>query len=285
MQVMSLNAWGGKLQDRLLPFIEEACPDVLCLQEVVHTPLADKGWLTYRDQGIELAQRARFFDEVSRALPDHVAVFCPAAQGDLWDGDTRYDSQWGLATFVRRSLPIVAQKQGFVHGAFSPYGYGDHPRSRSAHAVRVFDYEKGFPVTIAQLHGLRDLAGKRDTPARLEQARRLAALVQSVAEPGDRIVVCGDFNVLPESRTFQVMAEIGLTDLVTGRGFRSTRTSHYKKPETFADYMFVNSALADAPFEVLETPEVSDHRPLRLRIDKGAQIEIGSDCTDLIRES
>ncbi|MCG8598228.1 MAG: endonuclease/exonuclease/phosphatase family protein [Kiloniellales bacterium] len=267
---MSLNGWGGKLQDRLLPFIAETCPDVLCLQEVVHTPQADKAWLTYRDRDIELAQRARFFEEVSGALPDHVAVFCPAARGDLWDGDRRYDSQWGLATFVRKSLPIIAQKQGFVHRAFSPYGYGDHPRPRNAHAVRIFDYERGFPVTVVHLHGLRDLAGKQDTPARLAQARRLASLTQSVAESDDRTVVCGDFNVLPESRTFQVMAEIGLRDLVTGRGFQSTRTSHYKKPGKFADYMFVSSALADASFAVLDTPEVSDHRPLLLSIDKGA---------------
>lgn len=263
---MCLNGWGGRLNDALVPYVSTTSPDILCLQEVVHTPRADKDWLIYRDGGQELPQRARFFDDVRRALPDHAAVFCPAAQGDLWDGNTRYDSQWGLATFVRNSLPVIAQNQGFVHGAFSPYGYGDHPRSRSAHAVRVFDYAAGLPVTIAHMHGLRDLAGKHDTPARLEQARRFAALVRAVAAEGDRMVVCGDFNVLPESETFRIFDEMGLTELVTTCGHTGTRTSYYRKSGQFADYMLVSAELQDAPFEVVRDPEVSDHCPLLLDV-------------------
>jgi endonuclease/exonuclease/phosphatase family metal-dependent hydrolase len=116
------------------------------------------------------------------------------------------------------------------------------------------------------MHGLRDLDGKMDKPERLAQARRLADLASRVAEEGDRLVVCGDFNVEPGSRTFDILAEIGLTDLVTTRGFTDTRTSHYKKPGRFADYMFVNARVAVLAFDVVEEPEVSDHRPLVLEI-------------------
>lgn len=264
MQIMSLNGWGGKLHDRLIPFLAQAAPDVLCLQEVVHTPDSEKPWLSYRDQGIELPQRANFFDEVSAALPDHVAVFCPAARGDLWDGDARIDSQWGLATFVHKSLAIVAQNQGFVHGQFGANGYGNHPRSRSAHAVRIYDFDKGYPIVIGHMHGLRDLAGKQDMPARQMQAHRLAALVKSVAQEGDRMVVCGDFNVLPDSETFDILAKIDLVDLVVRHGFTDTRTSHYQKPQRFADYLLVNALTDYASFDVLKEPEVSDHCPLVL---------------------
>lgn len=267
MQIMCLNGWGGTLHDRLIPYIAATDPDVLCLQEVVHTPQAACDWLTYRDGGTELPQRARLFEEICDALPGHTATFCPAAQGGLWDGEIRHDSQWGLATFVRKSLPIVAQHQAFVHGAFSPYGYGEHPRPRNAHAVRVFDYERGAAMTVAHMHGLRDLAGKQDTPERLEQARRLAAIVRLVAQENDHLVVCGDFNVLPGTRTFEVLGELGLTDLVTARGYTGTRTSHYRKDGRFADYMLVSSGLRHASFEVVEEPEVSDHRPLVLRTE------------------
>ena len=266
MQIMSLNGWGGRLHRELLSYLAASRPDVLCIQEVVYTPQSPEPWLVYRDQDAELPQRANLFDELREIFPEHVATFCPTAQGDLWRGKERFASQWGLATFVRRSLPIIAQVQGFVHGTFSPDGYGDHPRSRNAHAVRVFDFDKGFPITIAHMHGLRDLGGKRDTPERLAQAERLAALVQSIAEDGDRLVVCGDFNVAPDSRTFDLLSAIGLTDLVTTRGFTSTRTSHYRKEGQFADYMLINDLLAGASFDVVEQPEVSDHRPLVLRI-------------------
>ena len=264
MRLMCLNGWGGKLHDPLISYLKTVDPDVLCLQEVVNTPDTDREWLTYRDVGAELPQRANFFAEVSNALPDHVAWFCPAARGDLWDGDTRYDSLWGLATFARRSLPAIGQAQGFVHGAFGADGYGDHPRSRNAHVVRLFDFRAGHPVVVAHMHGLRDLAGKQDTPARLVQARRLADLVRSVAEEGDRVVVCGDFNVLPDSGTFDILGGLGLRDLVTARGFTDTRTSHYAKANRFADYMLVNAAVEIGRFDVVEAPEGSDHRPLLL---------------------
>lgn len=264
MRLMCLNGWGGRLHDALIPYLGESDPDVLCLQEVVHTPSARSGWLTYRDGGGELPQRANFFADVRRALPDHVATFCPAARGDLWDGDTRHASLWGLATFVRKSFPVIGQAQGFVHGAFSPDGYGDHPRPRTAHAVRLFDPGRGHAATIAHMHGLRDPGGKHDTPERLAQARRLAALVRSVAEEGERLIVCGDFNVLPGSATFDVLRELGLAELVSGRGFTDTRTSYYAKPERFADYMTVNAAVKVESFDVVREPEVSDHRPLVL---------------------
>ena len=37
MRLMCLNAWGGTLHDELLAFLAAETPDVLCLQEVIHT--------------------------------------------------------------------------------------------------------------------------------------------------------------------------------------------------------------------------------------------------------
>lgn len=263
---MCLNGWGGRLHEELIAYVGAARPDILCLQEVVRTPGAPRAWMTYRDLGRELPQRANFFDEVGSALPDHVATFCPAAQGDLYDGELAFASQWGLATYVSKSLPIIGQAQGFVHGAFSPDGYGEHPRSRSAHVVRVYDFATRQPITVGHMHGLRDLSGKRDTPARLVQAQKFAALLRSVAAPGDAVVACGDFNVEPDSATFAILAELGLADLVHTRGFTDTRTSWYEKSGRYADYMLVSAGLRDAAFEVVVAPEVSDHRALRLTI-------------------
>jgi len=266
VKIMSLNAWGGRLYDELAAFIAAQAPDVLCLQEVVRTAGAPGPWLTYRDHGIELPQRANLFDDIAAILPSHDAVFCPAAQGDLWDADRALPSQWGLATFVRSEIPVTAQAHGFVHGEFSPHGYGAHPRSRTAHAVRLFDYATDRAVTIAHMHGLRDPGGKHNTPERLAQAHRLVSLTRSVASPSDAIVMCGDFNVLPGSETFEVLKAFGMTDLVTGRGFGSTRTAWYSKPEPFADYMLVNAAVRVKDFNVVTQPEVSDHCPLWLEI-------------------
>lgn len=162
---------------------------------------------------------------------------------------------------------MIAQHQGFVHKAYSPHGYGDHPRSRSTHAVRVFDYSQNRPFTIAHMHGLRDLRdlrGKIDTPERVAQARRFLALAQQVAEPGDATVLCGDFNVGPQSETLKILTEAGFVDLVTTRTARGTRNSLYPKPERHADYLMVNQHVNVSHFEVIFEPEVSDHCPLIL---------------------
>lgn len=264
VRLICLNGWGGRLHDALVDYVKEADPDVLCLQEVIRTPSAARDWLTYRDDGAELPQRANFHDDLRRALPGHVAMFCPASRGGLWDGTVRHDSLWGLATFVRGSIPVIGQRQGFVHGDFSADGYGAHPRPRTGHAVRLFDPEAHHAVTVAHMHGLRDPRGKHDTPARRVQARKMAGLVRAVARPRERLVVCGDFNVLPGSATFEVLGGLGLTDLVTTRGFTDTRTSHYAKPGRYADYMLVNDAVKVEAFDVVREPEVSDHRPLVL---------------------
>jgi hypothetical protein len=266
MKIMSLNGWGGKLHSELLAFLEKEEPDVLCLQEVVHSPLANEDWLTYRDGDHVLPQRANFFKDVCQALPDHAATFCPAAQGVLWDGERAVPSRWGLATFVHQSFPVIAQAQDFVFKAYLPDGYGDHPRSRTAHAVRLDDHERERTVCITHMHGLRDLNGKGDTPQRLEQAHRLLDLSRRISRPEDLVVICGDFNVEPGSETLRVLEAAGLTELVTGRGFASTRTSHYSKPGRFADYMLVGRPHAVKAFEVVYEPEVSDHCPLLLKI-------------------
>lgn len=262
MRIMSLNAWGGTLHAELLSYLAETAPDVLCLQEIIDSPETDREWLEYRDGPHVLPQRANLFSEIRRALPDHAAFFCPAAQGALWDGDRPVPSRWGLASFIHRSLPVIGQAQGFVHKGYEADGFGTHPRSRNAHAIRVFDHAGDRAVVVSQMHGLRDLAGKGDTPERLAQAERFLALTRQIAEPGDRVVMCGDFNVEPDSTTLRLLACAGMTELVTAGGFAGTRTSSYKKPGKFADYMLIDDPAVVKSFKVVRSPEVSDHCPL-----------------------
>lgn len=263
MKIVSLNAWGGRLFEQLSDYLANEQPDVLCLQEVVYAPGSPSAWLDYRDDGQNLPQRADMLRDILRVLPHHGVTFCPAACGTLWLGERPIPALWGLATFLGPELTVVGQHQGFVHGDFSPAGFGPHPRSRTAHVVRVFHPEEGG-VTVGHMHGLRDPNGKMDTPVRGEQARKFATMIQNVLQPGDPVVACGDFNVLPGSETFRVMTRVAPYNLVTLRGFDGTRTSYYPKPQRWADYMLVNGPLKDAAFDVPDTPEVSDHRPLVL---------------------
>ena len=266
MRIMCLNGWGGTLHDKIVPYLAESAPDILCLQEVIRTPGCNHGWLTYRDGHHILPQRADFFCDIADVLPDHVGIFCPAVQGVLWHEDQPFPSQSGLATFVHKSYPIISQIQKFVHLDYSPHGYGEHPRPRNAHGVRIYDYQQERSVSITHMHGLRDMRGKMDTPERAAQTRRLLDCSSLISEPDDAVIICGDFNVEPQSETLEILRDAGMSELVTGRGFDGTRNSYYQKPGRFADYMMVNDKVEVLDFQVVSDPEVSDHCPLILEI-------------------
>lgn len=265
-RILSLNTGGGRLHAPLAAYLSVCGADLLCLQEMVHTPLAAGDWLTYRGHGPDLPQRANLHRELAALLPRHHAWFAPAARGRLHDGDRAVWSQFGLSTLLDDRHAVLGSVTDFVHGDFSPEGWGEHPRPRNAHVLRLRREDSGQVLTVCQLHGLRDEAGKGDTPARIAQAQALSALIRRVRREAEPLVVCGDLNVLPGSKTFAILGELGLADLVTTRGFTDTRTSFYTKPGRYADYMLVTSGVEVAAFDVATEPEVSDHRALVLDI-------------------
>lgn len=262
MRIVSVNAWGGARYDDLAAWLPTAGADVVCLQEVTRTA-GLSGWTSFADGERSLPQRANLHDDVRRLLPSHDGLFLASDAGPVTDdAGRRHQQDFGLGTYISEELPVVGMASAFVHGR-----YVDHAewtvtdRPRAVQAVRVVDRTAARTVCVVQLHGLRDPAGKGDTPARQEQAERLAAFVEATREPGDLVVVAGDLNLMPDSATFDVLRGIGLHDLV---GTADTRTSSYPKPVRHASYLLVSDPEAVAGFRVRAEPEVSDHRVLEL---------------------
>ncbi|MFI1990611.1 endonuclease/exonuclease/phosphatase family protein [Actinoplanes sp. NPDC020271] len=262
MRITSVNAWGGALFDQLVAWLPESKADVVCLQEVTRTP-GLPGWTRFEDAHRSLPQRADLFDDVRAALPDHQAIFVASDSGPVRDdAGVGHRQDFGVATLVAEHVPVVGVDSTFVHGEFTDHDeWAADDRPRVALAVRAVDRAAGRNVWVVQLHGLRDPAGKGDTPARRQQAERLVALLRRLRGPKDLVVVCGDLNLLPSSETFGMLAEIGFTDLV---GEADTRTSHYGKPVRHASYLLVSDVAAIGRFEIMTEPEVSDHRALLL---------------------
>ncbi|MEO1059201.1 MAG: endonuclease/exonuclease/phosphatase family protein [Actinomycetota bacterium] len=261
---MSLNAWGGAVFDQLQAWLPICGADVLCLQEVTHTEGLD-GWTEFNDGERALPQRADLFADVQRTMPSMAGTYAPSDAGPVRGADGRvHHQQFGVATFVERSIHVVEYRTAFIHGSYVDHQeWTTSDRPRVALSARVADPSSDRRVLIIQLHGLRDPAGKSDTPARRRQAERIAAFVDDAAATGDLVVVCGDFNLLPDSATFEQLRRVGLTELV---GTADTRTSLYAKPVRHANYMLISDPQAVVRLDVLSTPEVSDHRPLVLDI-------------------
>jgi endonuclease/exonuclease/phosphatase family metal-dependent hydrolase len=264
VQIISLNAWGGTMYDPLADWLGTCEADVLCVQEVTRTPNLS-GWTRFDDGERSLPQRADLFDDISAALPCHRGRFGASDRGPVRGPDGSIHRQdFGIALFVREDVPILGEDRAFVHGAF--VDHDDWPvaeRPRIAQAARLRDRQSGRTLAITHLHGLRDPAGKDDTPERRRQARLLVSLIAGTSKPEDLVVVCGDLNLLPGSETFRALGEIGLVDLV---GTADTRTSLYNGPVRHANYMLVSEPETVKGFEVQKAPEISDHRPLVLDI-------------------
>ena len=264
MRVVSLNAWGGAVFDALADWLPRCGADVLCLQEVTHT-VGLAGWTRFDDGERTLPQRASLIDDVRALLPRYQAMFVSCDSGPVFDeAGNRHRQEFGIALFVHDRLPIVHTETAFVHGAYQAHDEWPHSgRPRQAQGVRIVDTHSGRVIAVTHLHGLRDAAGKGDTPARVAQAHRLATLSERVGQGADVAVVCGDLNLLPTSTTFAILAAAGLTDLI---GTADTRTSRYRKDVRHANYMLVSEPSTVLRCEAPAVPEVSDHRYLVLEL-------------------
>lgn len=262
VKIVSINSWGGAMYDELVAWLKTVGADVICLQEVTRTPHRS-GWATFADGERTLPQRLNLFDDVSAVLPGYSPYFVANDAGPVTDGDgLELRQDFGIATWVRGDVPVVGLDARFVHSQFVDHAeWNIDDRPRAALTVTVRDRVAERFVSVIQLHGLRDPAGKGDSPIRLEQARKLADIVEHVRPVSDVTVLCGDLNLLPSSETFTLLAEDGMTDLV---GEADTRTSIYTKQTRSASYLLVSSRTAVQSFEIVGAPEVSDHRALML---------------------
>lgn len=263
MKILTLNCWGGRIPS-LPGFLAQIEADVYCLQEVYSAPKGTPPFFTPR---IDWPIHVRLFEELSERLPDHRASFYPMTEGWMFDeAEKKHRIQSGIATFVKRTLPIIKERMEFT-GAYQHNKGKEIPPSRNMHSIQIWRSDVQKPLTVTHMHGLWIPNGKGDTPERIKQAYVLKYMCQDMwgdGKDGD-MVVCGDFNVLPESATFRILGSLGLKELVTGNGHTGTRTGFYtRSPERFADYMFVSDSLVKNNFEVLTRPEVSDHCPLLL---------------------
>ena len=262
MRIVSLNAWGGQVWPALGSYLSGVGADVLCLQEMIHATEPCPSWLAYRDAYRNLYQRSDLFADIYAGLPDHRAEFWPAVEGPLEDNSGRsFRSQHGLGQWIAPGLQVLGRYDGFVHGGFRKDGWGAEPVPRGFQAVKVTKPGRARPVTIAHFHGLRDADGKHDTQARRVQAQAACALLSQITHPAEDVVLAGDFNVLPDSDTLQILSDWGLRDLV---GDRDTRTTLYPKPVRSANYLMVSRSVGVGAFDAPASPVVSDHRPLVL---------------------
>lgn len=255
LSIMTLNVWGGRLLPELEVFLskrqQDLGIDVFCFQEVFSSPGRER----------ELDPKG-FYPELFRAmerlLPSYMGLFIPSVNDLSFDHWVDYPMAYGLAFFIRRSLPIISLRSELVHShplLFDPSAPGTTPRTLGMLVTEV----DGVRIGIANLHGLWNAKGKTDCPERISQSNTTIHLLGPPFP--ERHILCGDFNLLPTTESFAILTR-GRRDLVSENGVLNTRSSHYLKAERYADYILLAGDVSPVEFEVCKD-EVSDHLPLR----------------------
>ena len=243
MKILSLNTWGGRAGNKeLLDFIKSHNDvDVFCFQEIW------QGGQDYADVWSGDIDTA-LFKNIGNVLEDHIGFFRP-----------HWADFFGLALFVKKDLKIKEEGEIFVHRS-KDFTKGDfttnHPRN-----IQYVTIETPSGLrTICNFHGLWTGGGKDDTEERITQSEKIIKFLEELKNPS---ILCGDFNLLLESKSLKMFEDFGMKNLIKEFNITSTRSSHYTKPVRFADYTFVSKDIQVNDFKVLPD-EVSDHLAMYL---------------------
>ena len=237
-------------------FFKQHAPttDVFCLQEVWSAPHehldgAMAGGIPINHDDV----MSYGLQEISETLADFEPLFHP-----------HFGDNYGLMMLVKKKWLIRSSGEVFVYlykGHYpSETDVGNH--ARNIQYVTLENRET--PLTIINFHGLWNGKGKTDSEERLEQSEKIINFTRTLDHP---VVLCGDFNLKPETESLQKFEKAGLRNLIKEYGITSTRTSHYTKPEKFADYVFTSPEIKVGHFQVL-SDEVSDHAPLLVEFNE-----------------
>jgi hypothetical protein len=266
LRIVSLNLWGGQALDSLLDFVRQQAPqaDIFCFREMLHAP---------KLLPLACGFRTTLYRDLTALLPDFEGTFDPVVSWDEPAGD-RADNgtetgrlvrvPFGLATFARRTLPIVARHATKIieHQDTLDAVPGLHDIVRW---LQLTDLSvPGGSLLVANYHGIARPGSKLDSDERLEQSRAIRRTVAAHAGP---VVLIGDFNLLPDTESVRLLGG-GLRNLVIERAIPSTRSRlnpYYGTPQEqpHADYAFISPELCVAAFEVPDV-QISDHLPLIL---------------------
>ncbi len=244
LKIVSLNTWGGRIPEPLFDFFRKNKDiDIFCLQEIYQNApepvVEDKG------------DRLNLYSEIAEILSDHVGYFRPHLK-----------DYFGIAIFVRKNITVKNEGDVFVYDSVSSMK-GNH--SRNLQFIKV-EYE-GNIFNVHNFHGLWNGGGKTDTEDRFEQSKRIKQFLDSIEE---RKILCGDFNLLPDTQSIKIIEETGMENLISTHGITLTRSPIYFATKgadspTYADYAFVSKDIVVKDFRVLPD-EVSDHFPLYLEV-------------------
>lgn len=242
MKVMTLNVWQGRLERVLLKHLETLDIDFACMQEAVEYEGTPAGLASsYKKIGNSLHLPHQFFSPLtSMKLGSKNIAF----------GNVTYSN-----------LPFSETSTIFTRGEYKDnfdFDADDYNVRAFQHSLIEID---GKELHLLNHHGHHIDAHKLGDEETMRQAQQIADYIKTL---DGGVVLCGDFNLSPESQSIQYLDGL-LSNLSVENSLKTTRSQLTYKNEV-CDYIFVNKHIEVKGFSMDETI-ISDHNALVLDFD------------------
>ena len=253
LKIISLNTWGGQIEGIMDFFESNKDVDVFCLQEIIEVKDENLEGNEFAKENKEknIKQDLRFFSSLKNIFKNHNGYFYPC-----------YKDCFGLSIFIKKDLEILKEGEIIIYEGNNLNN--DHDHARNMEFVKL-NINNIIIINILNVHGLWTGTGKDDTEDRIKQSENIINFLKTLE---GEIVLCGDFNLNPNTESIKMIENFGLKNLIKENNISTTRTSLYSRREVspFADYTFVSNTVEVKSFEIMPD-EVSDHAAMKLVIN------------------
>ena len=239
---MTLNVWQGRLERVLLRHLETLDIDFACMQEAVDYSSRSGGLVSS-------------FEKIGKSMQLDQQFFSPLTSMKLGNSDIKFGN------VIYSKYPFSAADTIFTRGAYKDSFDFD----KDDYNVRAFQHVKilinGKSLHLINYHGHHIEAHKLGDE---ETLRQVGQIMEYIRYLEGAIIVCGDFNLAPESQSIKMLSE-RLTNLSVSNSLQTTRSSLTYKKEV-CDYIFVNDSVFVRNF-IMDGTIISDHNALLLEFD------------------
>lgn len=256
MKLLSLNIQSAANGKKFYKYIKEKSKtvDVFCFQEVYDSS---------RSAVVGLGEQTDVYRQLKVLLKGHDGVNFPVSDklGNYFKLD--FPVTLGLVIFYKKGLRVKQSFGKFVAGSLK--ASVDFRNGKESNAVQVAKIiSKNEEFWVLNFHGASRPGDKLDTPKRIEQSEILLDVLKKLSGPK---ILCGDFNLMPQTRSIKMLEQSGLVNLIKTYKIKNTRNSvswkRYNNRQSYADFTFVSKDIKVTNFKVPYNL-VSDHLPMVL---------------------
>lgn len=237
MKLVQINAWCGKLGHPLIDFLKTEKPDIVCIQEASDI------------QG-HAGPLFVSLDEIKSGAGFQYAIMAPVLSYPFMK------REYSFGNAVLSNLPHDDYEVVFTRGSYTK-GFDITEDDLNIRNFQHLTFQIGNEAMhILNHHGHyipKSKAGNDET------MRQMGILAKYIEGLHGKIILCGDFNLSPESSSIGIIND-RLVNLPVKFGIKNTYSEVHHN-HIVCDYIFVNEQVEVKQFRVADQI-VSDHKAL-----------------------